>query len=416
MSVLLIRTAALLMPAMVVFAAIISLRPANRRATAAFVGFIWNATTLFALNVLALRLGWWTFNAEGGLLAGVPMDLLLGWSVMWSAIPVLVLPRVRFRVIISALVLVDLIYMPLLQPVLVLGPHWLIGEAIAVGAALVPGLTVARWTEEDRHVHLRNAMLMFIFASLSLAIIPLAILQVTHGRVPAWSTKTGILAQLLVFPTLCGITAVQEFSTRGCGTPLPYDPPKRLVTSGIYAYIRNPMQLSSVVLMAGVAILLQSPWTLLACFTAIVYSAGLAYWDEVHCLEGFANWKQYRDNVALWLPRWRPYVERPANLYIARGCGICQSMQPLIERLRPIGLTVVAAEEHPTRDLTRITYRPSDGSPEVDGIHALARALEHVNFAFAYCGFFMRLPGISMILQIVIDAMGGEPRLIRRKL
>src|SRR5947209_5899893 len=128
MSVLLLRTVALLMPAMVVFAAIISLRPANRRTTAAFVGFLWNLTMLFALNVLALRLRWWTFHAEGGMLASVPMDLLLGWSVIWSAIPVLLLPRVRFWVTISALVIVDLIYMPLLQPVLVLGPHWLIGE------------------------------------------------------------------------------------------------------------------------------------------------------------------------------------------------------------------------------------------------------------------------------------------------
>lgn len=439
MSLLLLRAVALFVPALLAFAAIVVLRPEPRRATAVFVAFLWNATTLLPLNLAALRLGWWTFHAEGGMLAGVPLDLLLGWSLLWSVIPILLFVRVPFVGTVAALVTLDLLYMPRLQPLLVLGRWWLLGEAAAIAVALIPGLALARWTEDDRHVHARNVMLMFSFAALTLLVIPLATLQATKHPVTELSSRSvsqqGVSAkqpsnrvteqppnelfsvlvlQLLALPALLGVTAVQEFSTRGNGTPLPYDPPKRLVTSGVYAYVRNPMQLSATLLMLGVAVVMRNWWMLLACITTVVYSAGLAYWDELDDLQRFPGWLRYRNAVPLWLPRWRPYIERPATLYIAGGCGICQSVQRLMERLQPRGLTIVPAEEHPTRDLTRITYAPGDGSPEVEGVVAMARTLEHVHLAFAYLAFAMRLPLISSIVQLVVDASGGEPRLVPR--
>src|SRR5205814_2004577 len=162
------------------------------------------------------------------------------------------------------LILADLVYMPLLRPLLVLEPRWLLGETLAVAVALVPALAFARWTERDRHVHVRNAMWMFVFAGLPLAVIPLTILEVTHES----------------------------------------------------------------------------------------------------------------------LPRWRPHVTQPTVLYIAGGCGVCQSVRRLVERLRPDGVEIIPAEEHPTRDLERITYATRDGSFEAEGVQAVARVLEHVNFAF----------------------------------
>lgn len=411
MSLLLLRAVALFVPALLAFAAIVALRPEPRRATAVFVAFLWNAMTLLPLNLAALRLGWWSFHAEGGLLAGVPLDLLIGWSLLWSAIPILLFVRVPSVGTVTALVMLDLFYMPHLQPLLVLERWWLLGEATAIAIALIPGLALARWTEDDRHVHARNVMLMFSFAALTLFVIPLVTLQATHASMPYLSA---LVLQLLAFPALLGVTAVQEFSTRGGGTPLPYDPPKRLVTSGVYAYVRNPMQLSATLLMLGAALLMWSWWMLLASITSIVYSAGLAYWDELDDLQRFPDWQRYRDAVPLWLPRWRPYIDRPATLYIAGGCGICQSVQLLMERLQPLGLTILPAEEHPARDLTRITYAPGDGSPEVEGVVAIARVLEHVNFGFAYLGFAMRLPIVSSIVQLVVDASGGEPRLVPR--
>ncbi len=78
-------------------------------------------------------------------------------------------------------------------------------------------------------------------------------------------------------------------------------------------------------------------------------------------------------------------------------------------------MTFVAAEKHPTRDLWRITYDPGDGTPDEEGVAAIGRALEHINFAWAFAGMAMRLPLVSYVLQAIVDASGGGPQRIRRK-
>ncbi len=76
------------------------------------------------------------------------------------------------------------------------------------------------------------------------------------------------------------MTAVQEFVTRGAGTPVPFDPPRHLVTTGVYGYVRNPMQLSAVVLLLLVGLVVQNPWVAASAVMAHLYSCGLAGWDE----------------------------------------------------------------------------------------------------------------------------------------
>ena len=43
------------------------------------------------------------------------------------------------------------------------------------------------------------------------------------------------------------IGCVFEFRWRGIGTPAPFDPPRRLVISGLYRWVRNPMYLGMAV-------------------------------------------------------------------------------------------------------------------------------------------------------------------------
>lgn len=51
-----------------------------------------------------------------------------------------------------------------------------------------------------------------------------------------------------------------DFAARGRGTPAPWDPPSRLVTSGLYRYVRNPMYMGIIAIIAGEA----SAWGSLA--------------------------------------------------------------------------------------------------------------------------------------------------------
>ena len=230
---------------------------------------------------------------------------------------------------------------------------------------------------------------------------------------PAW--QISLIVQLLAIPAVIGLTAVQEFVTRGGGTPVPFDPPKRLVTSGIYAYVRNPMQLSAVVLLALLGLVLRNPWIAAAGVAAHLYSAGIAGWDEDEDLQRrFGDaWIEYTRHVPRWIPRMRPWypdTSLPARLFAAESCGMCSEVGRWFRQRRALALHMVAAESHPS-PLTRITYESADGMT-ASGINAIARALEHVHLAWAFAAFVLRLPIVSQLVQLLADASGAEPRTV----
>jgi hypothetical protein len=62
-----------------------------------------------------------------------------------------------------------------------------------------------------------------------------------------------------------------------------------------------------------------------------------------------------------------------------------------------------------------MTYDPMDGTAAEEGVCAFARGLEHLNLGWAYIGACMRLPLIRNVLQLLCDASGLGPQLIRRR-
>jgi hypothetical protein len=76
-------------------------------------------------------------------------------------------------------------------------------------------------------------------------------------------------------------------------------------------------------------------------------------------------------------------------------------------------LSIVPAEQHPTRTLTRITYEHADGTIAT-GVTAIARALEHIHFGWTWVGALLRLPAIKQATQLIADASGAEPRAVLR--
>jgi hypothetical protein len=202
-----------------------------------------------------------------------------------------------------------------------------------------------------------------------------------------------------------------EFGERGNGSPIPFDPPKRLVTCGVYQYVANPMQMSCTVVMLAWAGVLRSGWYALAAAGALVYGAGLAAWDERTDLqERFGDeWRAYRAEVKDWRVRWRPYhAGAPARLYIARTCGPCSELRRWIEARRPVGLELVDAETLAAGSVRRMRYEVE--GEQLEGIRALGRVLEHLNAGWAFCGALVRMPGVWQLVQLVSDASGLGPR------
>lgn len=415
-----LRAVGLYLPIVVALALARRRSVSRREATGVMLAVVWNFVALIAVNIVAASAGWWRFDATGALLFGIPLDLLLGWTVLWGAVAPLAAPRASLIAVGAIAALVDVVVMPLCTPLVRLGPAWLVGELVAIVIALGPGLLLARWTAEDRRLAARASFQMMCFAALALGILPGVIFTHTDG---SWAALTAgsvqafmLRLQIVAVPALLGVSAVQEFVERGQGTPLPFDAPRRLVTTGPYAYVANPMQLSATLLLLTWGAVLHSSWIALGGVMSWIYGVGLARMDEgVDLANRFGDrWIRYRQGVRNWIPRWRP-APTAARLYVAMSCGPCAEIARWFARSGAVALEVVPAESHPTRDLRRITYELVD-DPRVsdEGVGALARAAEHINFAWAMLGFIVRLPLLRQWLQLLADVSGGGERLIPR--
>lgn len=397
--------------------------PSPRTVGAAISATAWAALLLLPLNVVAPSLGWWTFQATGAVWLGVPVDLWLGWSVLWGALPALVaahLPDGRAPLVLltGALLWLDLALMPFAEPVVVLGDAWLVGEAVGAAAALVPALLLARWTLRGTHVALR-AWAQAVWAGGLLLVAPVLALSPEPRWTPA---VTSIGLQLTLLVCLPGLAGMRELAAVGHGTPLPYDPPTRLVTSGPYAYLRNPMQTTVAAAYAMLALTLGEPALLVGTLVAVGYSAGLGEWHEGDQLRRAfgAPFLVYRAAVRPWLARARPAPTVPAaTLWVAADCDRCTGVARWFVRRAPVRLEIRPAAKH--RDvLYRLTYE-STGESGAAGVHqtpsirtqgvsAIARALGHVHLGWALAGWALDLPVLRHFAQLGADAFGAGPR------
>ena len=402
----------------ILFSAIVGfLRPRQPRMFAAcLLGSLWVAVSLPMLELINARAGWWSYELGGARFCGMPLVLYFAWIVWWGILPQVVLDGLSIAWSAMLLVSLDVMMIPK-GPFFVL-QTWLIGEGVAALIVLVPALCLARWTLVHKHLRLRIALQVALTGLLFLYLVPeiAFALRPGHGwapllAMPGWEKQ--IAAQIVMLLAMPGVAAVMEFAERGCGTPIPYDPPVRLVTSGVYRYVANPMQISCALVMLCWAGILHNLWLLAAAAVSIAYSAGIAGWDEGQDLEArFGEaWKLYRSEVKNWRPRWRPYHAGPAaRLYMAATCGPCSELRAWIEKRKPIGMEIVDAESLPPGSIQRMRYEPADGDGRVEGIRAMGRALEHLNLGWALAGAALRLPGVWQCVQVVMDASGFGPR------
>jgi protein-S-isoprenylcysteine O-methyltransferase Ste14 len=391
-------------------------RPDRCLGAGAFLASSWMLTAGLAIHVVAVRAGFWRYEAHGAVWLGLPVDVYLGWAVFWGAVPVLAFRRTNVALVVVAMALADLVLMPAAFPVVRLGPNWLAGEAIALLIGAIPAYLLGRWTADGVQLAWRTLLQGIAFSGLALGVLPAAILTRTGGSLPMVDNKsTGYLAvglQVVALIAIVGLSAVQEFVQRGRGTPFPWDPPERMVTTGPYAYLANPMQASMTLLMLAVGVIGQSWWVAAAAVVAAVFSSGLAAWHEDGELTRRFGpaWDHYRAEVRPWLPRWRPAPGsgETARLYFAETCTACSGLARWLRTLQPLGLQLLPAEDLAPQP-RRLTYIGTDGVVDI-GVRALGRALEHVNLSLAFIGWTVRLPVVGEFAQLVTDAVGGGPR------
>ena len=101
-----------------------------------------------------------------------------------------------------------------------------------------------------------------------------------------------------------------EFAVRGRGTPAPFDPPRRLVITGLYRWVRNPMYIGLGIMLIGEALLMPQIWREMAALIVVLWIAVtvIVVRKEERDLRRLfgADYEAYCRKVPRWIPRATP--------------------------------------------------------------------------------------------------------------
>jgi protein-S-isoprenylcysteine O-methyltransferase Ste14 len=174
--------------------------------------------------------------------------------------------------------------------------------------------------EKTNSVHHESRALPLIGTAIFLFVVP----GTVAGYVPWLICKRSVHAPFFGFTALrvaggvliaAGIVILLEaflrFALQGLGTPAPILPPKRLVATGSYRYVRNPMYVAVVSLILGQGLIFGD-------VRVIVY--GLCAWLITHLFVLFyeeptlrrsfpADYAVFSAHVPRWIPRLTPWHE-----------------------------------------------------------------------------------------------------------
>ena len=145
------------------------------------------------------------------------------------------------------------------------------------------------------------------------------------GIIPWWITRwqfrppflglelTRAIGVVLIVAGVPGIVdSFARFALQGLGTPAPVAPPQKLVVTGLYRYVRNPMYVSVLAIVLGQALLF-GDWRLMV-YAALFWLACHAYvilYEERTLQRKFgAEYDAFRAKVPRWIPRLSPWRER----------------------------------------------------------------------------------------------------------
>jgi protein-S-isoprenylcysteine O-methyltransferase Ste14 len=186
---------------------------------------------------------------------------------------------------------------------------WIPASAYLLGSAVVLLVAAAGTSSADRAARARALLGTLVF----LLVAP----GTVAGLVPWWISRWRVQPALLGAPSrLAGavlaaaglavlLDSFARFALRGLGTPAPVLPTRHLVVSGLYRFVRNPMYLAVVSLIAGQGLLLGD--ARLLGYAVLVWLACHAFviaYEEPTLRRTFGSeYEAFCASVPRWIPR-----------------------------------------------------------------------------------------------------------------
>ena len=309
-----LRPALLLIPAVIAVLSLAMHGQTTPRRAGAFMAYVWQFQTRLIVNMVAINLGLWHFNSTGGALYGVPVDIIIGQTLLFGSTLVLWhISRHPWLIALPALGF-DVLLMANASSLFVAHSHWVAAIVVINLLAVVPSLVLGEATATDTRLKLRASMQAVCWLSLLGWLFPSIIFASGFGSWDLFLARPLSLNLLLLLPliipgAILG-SALYEFADKGGGTAFPYDPPQTLVVTGIYAYVSNPMQLGVCLFMTYWGFVLGSQHVSLIALVAVMLFIVFKDICNGSSAIGATNllWVRYHREVPRWIPRLRAWV------------------------------------------------------------------------------------------------------------
>ena len=105
------------------------------------------------------------------------------------------------------------------------------------------------------------------------------------------------------------LDSLARFALEGLGTPAPIAPPRNLVVTGLYRYVRNPIYVAVVAVIFGQAVLF-GDWRLIwyGALLWLFFHVFVVMYEEPTLKQTFGTeYESFRTNVPRWIPRLTPW-------------------------------------------------------------------------------------------------------------
>jgi len=157
-----------------------------------------------------------------------------------------------------------------------------------------------------------------LFAVLRSIVVSTIFLSIWTWFVPRWVAGNDAFENprplgwiVIALGVSIALACALEFAWRGIGTPAPFDPPRRLVITGLYRWVRNPMYVGLGVLLLGEAIAFPRITVTMLFMIAALWLATTIFivtFEEPTLRSKFGDdYAAYCRNVRRWIPRLRPF-------------------------------------------------------------------------------------------------------------
>jgi protein-S-isoprenylcysteine O-methyltransferase Ste14 len=158
-----------------------------------------------------------------------------------------------------------------------------------------------------------RSVLLFLEALVFSVIVPGAVVYwIPRDALDLWGETSphpwSVWQAMAVVPLALGLAVylwcLWEFARRGRGIPAPVDHPKRLVVTGLYRYVRNPMYVGVLLFLLGQSLFFESSSFLLYAIAWLAFvHVNVILYEEPNLHRKFGDsYDRYRSAVRRWIP------------------------------------------------------------------------------------------------------------------